>query len=199
MLWCYDNAIADDLKQSFANDSEVCPQVKVLDNEGVLALIAQMQEDKITFPIVVITRHEDTPVDSNRTNFTRMHKGMPTVIDKNNYIYYEKAIPIQLGYDLTVLATNTADMDEMVKELLFKYSSMYFIKMTLPYEGNRQIRFGVSVDSDTQISRKSGYFEYIEGGVLHQSIITLKCDGAVMVSYTPRRLKMEALDVDTAK
>lgn len=197
MLYLYDNAIAEDLQRSFNPTSQLNPEVKVVDPEGVISLIAQMQEDRISFPIVVLTRHEDTPIDNTRTNFTRMHRGIATVIDPDtNELYYEKVIPIKLSYDLTVLATNTADMDELVKELLFKYLSMYFIKFQLPYECRRPVRFGVSVDPETEISRKSGQFEYIDGGTLHQAIITLKCEGAVLVSYTPVKLKRGVQDVE---
>lgn len=197
MLYLYDNAIAEDLQRSFNPTSQLNPEVKVVDPEGVISLIAQMQEDRISFPIVVLTRHEDTPIDNTRTNFTRMHRGIATVIDPDtNELYYEKVIPIKLSYDLTILATNTADMDELVKELLFKYLSMYFIKFQLPYECRRPVRFGVSVDPETEISRKSGQFEYIDGGTLHQAIITLKCEGAVLVSYTPVKLKRGVQDVE---
>lgn len=192
MLWCYDNAIVKDLKQSLTPDGGMNPIVKVCDQEGVIGLIAQMQEDEISFPIVVLTRKPDTPIDKTRTNFTRMKRGIPVVIDTdNNNVYYEKVIPIELGYDLTVLATNTADMDELVKELLFKYMETFFIKFQLPYESKKMVRFGVSVDGNTEISRKSGYFEYIQGGILYQTIISLKCEGAVLVSYTPQRLRRE--------
>lgn len=196
MLWCYDNAIANDLKRSLTPNGDVNPVVKVCDQEGVIELIAQMQEDQISFPIIVLTRKPDTPVDKRRTNFTRMKQGIPVLIDTDdNNVYYEKVIPIELGYDLTVLATNTADMDELVKELLFKYMETFFIKFQLPYESKKMIRFGVSVDGDTEISRKSGYFEYIQGGILYQSIISLRCEGAVLVSYTPQRLKREDVTI----
>lgn len=192
MLWCYDNAIANDLKRSLSPDGQMNPVVKVCDQEGVIELIAQMQEDEISFPIIVITRNPNTPVDKTRTNFTKMKRGVPVCIDGDtNNVYYEKVIPIELGYELTVLATNTADMDELVKELLFKYMETFFIKFQLPYEYKKMIRFGITVDGNTDISRKSGYFEYIQGGILYQTIISLKCEGAVLVSYTPQRLKRE--------
>lgn len=196
MLWCYDDAICNDLKQSFRSPDTMSPVVKVLDADGILDLIAQIQDDSISFPIIVLTRQSDTAVDSSRTNFTRMKKGVPSVIDENNYIYDEKAIPIELGYDITVLATNTADMDELVKELMFKYAQMFFIKFQVPYESKRMIQFGVSIDSDTTIRRTSGVFDYLEGGVLYQSILSLKCQGAVLLSYTPRRMPMFSEQVE---
>ena len=190
MLYLYDEAIAEDLRNSFNPSGSMNPVVKVIDSEAITQIVAQIQEDQITFPLVVLTRHEDTPIDESRTNFTRMHKGVAAVIDtETNNLYYEKVIPIKLSYDLTVLTTNTADMDELVRELLFKYIEMYFIAFTLPYECKRKVRFGINIDPNSDISRKSGSFDYIDGGKLHQSIITLKCEGAVLVSYTPSKLQ----------
>lgn len=199
MLYNYDNAIAEDLKRSFNPNNVINPAVRVVDAEGVLDLIAQIQEDQISFPVVVLTRNPDTPIDKNRRNFTYMHKGVASVMDPDsNNLYYEKVIPIELGYSLTVLATNTADLDELVKELMFKYISQYFITFTLPYECKRKVRFGISIDEDADIERKSGTFEYVEGGTLYQAIIPLKIDGAVLVSYTPAKLQRTTLEFEVA-
>lgn len=199
MLYNYDNAIAEDLRKSFNPEGEINPVVKVVDPDSVLELIAQIQEDQISFPIVVLTRNPDTPIDKTRRNFTHMHRGVLTVIDpETNNMYYEKVIPIELSYDITVLATNTADRDELVKELLFKYTSMYFIKFTLPYECKRVVRFGIEIDPDGEISNKSGTFDYLDGGTLYQTIINLKCQGAVLVSYTPVKLQRTQFEASIA-
>lgn len=197
MLYNYDNAIAEDLRKSFNPNSELNPVVKVIDEESIIDLVAQIKEDQVSFPVVALTRHPDTPIDTDRTNFTRMHKGVAAVIDpETNLLYYEKVVPVKLGYDITILTTNTADMDELIRELTFKYISMYFITFTLPYECRRKVRFGVTIDLDKDISRKSSQSEYIKSGTLHQSIMSLKCEGAVMVSYTPAKLKRSAFEIE---
>jgi len=196
MLYNYDNALADDLRRSFNPNNVINPTVKVVDADGIVDLIAQIQEDEVKFPVVLLTRHPDTPIDTNRRNFTWMKRGVASVIDLDtNNLYYEKVIPIELGYDITVLATNTADMDELVKELMFKYVSQYFITFTLPYECKRKVRFGVNINEESDIEHKSGTFDYIEGGKLYQTIIPLKIDGAVLVSYTPAKLKRSQFDL----
>lgn len=192
MLYNYDNALAKDLENSF--NSSIC--VKVVDAEKGIDLAAQAENDEISFPLVLLTRYPDAPIDKNRYNFTRAHKGVATVIDKEkNELYFEKAVPVELKYDLTILTTNTVDRDELVKELIFKYTSMYFVSMDLPYESTRKIRFGVSVDVESEISNKSGVLDYLDSGTVYQSIIPLRCEGCVMLSYTPVKLKRSQLGV----
>jgi hypothetical protein len=164
--------------------------VKVVAPENILSLVAQAKNDEIEFPVVALTRDPNYQIDTSRTNFTMMQKGIQTVMDtKENIIYNEKAIPITLDYSLTILTTNTIDMDEIERELLFKYESMYFLSLEIPYESKRVIRFGIEVSLNDNIERSSTTGEYLSQGQLHQSIIPLNCQGAVLLNYTPVKLK----------
>ena len=190
ILYLYDNAIVEDLQESFNPESVENPVVRVVTAEQIVSLAAQIQDDKIKFPIVSLLRDSNTPIDSERKNFTRLHKGISTVIDKEtNNVYYEKMLPVSVSYSLTILTTNTADRDELVKELLFKYSDMYFLTIKLPYESNRKMRFGIRIDDSKGIDMTSGSTEYLSGGNLYQAIIPLVCEGCVLLSYTPKHLK----------
>lgn len=190
MLWAYDNALVQDLSNCIDPTGGANSTVKMMGDEGMMGVLAQLQDDKITFPAVFLSRHSETPLDQNRFNFTRMHKGVPAVYDpERNDIYLEKAVPIELSYDLHVLTTNTVDMDEMMRELLFRYSSMYYLTMEIPYESKRKIRFGVAINPNTSIKKSSGISEYVDSGRLYESIMELECQGAVLVNYTPRHLQ----------
>ncbi len=196
MLYKYDNAIVDDLKRSFNPENVPNPVVSVVSPDQIIGLAAQLQNDSIKLPIVALTRNQEQ-IDSSRTNFTSMHRGVATVIDnETNELYHEKVIPITLSYNLTIITSNTADMDEMIRELMFKYINMYFLTIKLPYESNRKIRFGVSLSKDSEIDRTSGVSEYLSNGKLYQSILTLNCEGAVLVSYTPVKLKRLEYEID---
>ena len=195
MLYLYDNAICEDLQHSFT-DEYGDAVVKVVAPEDVVNLAAQIKSDDISFPLVAVSRDPDAPVDTDRTNFTRMHMGVSTVIDpKTNLIYYEKAIPVKLGYHMTVLSTNVVDMDELVKELLHKYMTQYFLSINLPYESKRRIRFGVELDPDSAVESTSAYREYVESGKLYQTIIALRCIGCVQLLYTPQHLTRIAHEI----
>ena len=197
MLYVYDKAICEDLRNSFNPDNIGNPVVKVTDVETSIGLAAQLKNDELDFPIVAMFRNDNISIDKNRTNFTALHRGIDTVFDKEHNVYYkEKVLPIELGYSLTVLTTNQADTDELVKELLFKYTQMYFLRIQLPYESRRQIRIGIIIDPDQGIQYDSGPVNYIKAGQLYQTIIPLKVEGAVLAHYTPVKLRNLQYEID---
>lgn len=188
MLYLYDEAIVKDLERSFDPSSGVV--VKAVAQEDIISVAAQIKNDEISLPMIAIVRGQTSDVNTDLINFTRMHKGVATVFDsKSNDIYYEKAIPINLNYTLAILASNTADMDELCRELIFKYTSMYFLAIDTPYESKRRIRFGIRIDLSDTIDRISSQGEYMRNGQLYQTNIPLVCDGAVLLTYTPAHLK----------
>lgn len=189
-MWFYDEAIANDLSSCIDPSGGANDNVRIMGEDGMMGILAQLQEDRITFPALFLHRSPETPLDQSRYNYTRLHKGVPAVFDpETNNIYLEKAAPIELSYDLHVLTTNTADMDEAIREILFRYSSMYYITVEVPYESKRKIRFGVAINPDNPIRRKSSTTEYVESGRLYESILELECQGAVMLNYTARHLE----------
>ena len=195
MLWVYDEAIVKDLSSCIDPNGGANNTIKMMGDEGMMGIFAQLQDDKITFPAIFLKRNEETPVDSTRFNFTRLHKGVPAVYDsEKNNIYMEKALPIELKYELHVLTTNTVDMDEIIRELLFRYSSMYYLTLQVPYESKRSIRFGIAINPDTPIRKASAVSEYVSGGKLYESIVDLQCQGAVLLSYTPRHMQGMVID-----
>ena len=186
MVYLYDNELCNDLQSCFVMPDGAEPVVRVIDPEHIVGLAAQIQNDEISLPLITVER-KDYSVDTDRTNFTRSHFGVATVIDnKTNEIYYERAIPIDLQYTLHILTSNQIDMDEIVKELLFKYTYQYFLTIKPPYESKNKYRFGIRLDTSA-IEKQSGASEYIESGKLYHTSIPLICDGAVLLHYTPAR------------
>jgi len=196
MIWLYDRAICKDLDASFDEDLDLGSKVKVIDPEGAIDIQAQMNRDEVSYPVISLVR-TDNQIDTSRTNFTRIHKGVNYVIDTDtNELYSEKAIPITLNYDLHVITTNIVDMDELLRELIFKYSSMYFLTIKLPYEGNRKLRFGICIDESSQIEHTSGVYEHISAGKLYESILHLRCEGCMLITYTAAKLKRTVQSVE---
>jgi hypothetical protein len=195
MLWIYDQAIVDDLKASLT-DAAIA-NVIISGPDNYQSILAQIQEDTITYPLILLHRDDDTQVITSLMNFTRYQFGVPCVFDnKTNNIYYERALPVALNYSLRILSTNVADTDELARELFYKYISMYYLTIRVPYESDRKLRFGISVDMDYGIKRESANAEYLESGVLYQSTMQLKTEGCVSLTYTPRHLTRTVIDTN---
>lgn len=194
MLYLFDNAIIDDLKRTIDPEGGANPNVIMCDVDSYQGIIAQMQEDKITYPLLLLFRSNDTSPKKELMNFSRYMKGVATVIDpKTNNVYYEKAVPVDVKYTLFVLTTNVADRDEITRELLFKYLSMYYLHIETPYEAKRKIRFGIRMD-DTGIQNDSGMSQYTQTGAIYQSKIEFVTDGCVLLNYTPRHLQVDRVE-----
>ena len=198
MLYLYDCAVCDDLKASLTDEAN--KNVFLTDAENYQGILAQIQEDTITYPLILLHRDEDTPIIKELTNFTRYKFGVPCVFDnKTNNVYYERALPIEVNYTLRILSTNVADTDELARELFYKYISMYYLTIRAPYESDRKIRFGIAVDMDYGIKKESGSFDYLAAGTLYQSTLHFKTEGCVYLTYTPRHVKRTVLNTDEIK
>jgi hypothetical protein len=198
VLYKYDQAICDNLKASLTDEAN--KNVFLTDADNYPGIIAQIQNDTISYPLILLHRDEDTPVITELMNFTRYKKGVPCVFDnKKNNVYYERALPVQLNYTLRILSHNVADTDELARELFYKYLSMYFLTIQLPYESDRKIRFGVQVDADYGIKRESGSGEYLASGALYQSTMRLLTQGCVSITYTPRHVNRTVINTKEIK
>lgn len=195
MLYLYDRALCDDLKSSLTEEAN--QHVVFADAENYQGILAQIQADTITYPLILLQRDDDVQIVTELMNFTRYKFGVPCVFDnKTNNVYYERALPVALNYTVHILSTNVADTDELSRELFYKYLSMYFLTIRAPYESDRKIRFGVQVDTDYGIKKDSGSFDYIKSGAIYQSTIHLKTEGCVSLTYTPRHLQRNVLDTN---
>lgn len=196
MLYLYDRALVDDLKSSLTEEAN--QNVVMTDAENYPGIIAQIQEDTITYPLILLHRDDDTPIKTELMNFTRYQFGVPAAFDKKtNTIYYERALPVDVNYTMRIISTNVADADELARELFYKYISMYYLTIRLPYESDRKLRFGLEVDKDYGIKKESGSFDYLASGTLYQSTIRLNTQGCVMITNTPRHLKRTVIDTNT--
>lgn len=198
MLYLYDRALSDDLKSSLTE--ELNKNVVLTDADNYPGIIAQIQNDTITYPLILLHRDDDTPVVTGLMNFTRYKKGVPCVFDtETNNVYYERALPVEVNYTLRILSHNVADTDELARELFYKYISMYFLTIRAPYESDRKIRFGIQTDMEYGIKKESGGAEYLSSGALYQSTIHLITQGCVYLTYTPRHVNRTVLNMQEVK
>lgn len=189
MLYLYDRAIVDDIRQSI-NSENANPNVFISDAETYPGIFAQMQNDTITYPLILVERDENMEIITDLVNFTRAHKGIPAAFDsETNTIYNERALPVNIAYTVRILSTNKADVDELSRELFYKYLSMYYLTIQLPYESDRKIRFGIATDYGYGMKAESCNPKYLQDGSLYQTTLHFNTHGCVMLSYTGRHVE----------
>ena len=66
MLYLYDDAIIEDLRKSFNPAQVPNPAVSVVNAEQIVDIAAQIQDDKLKFPLVSVYRKSDVQIDSQR-------------------------------------------------------------------------------------------------------------------------------------
>ena len=197
MIYKYDSALVEDMKRTIDPDGGANPNVMCITIDQYQSVIAQLQEDKISYPIILLIRDDDIPIKTDLMNFVRYKKGVPAVIDpKTNNVYYERALPIDLRYTIQILTTNVADRDEISREIIFKYESEYYLHIESPYEVKRKMRFGVQIDRTFGIKNDSASSEYLAEGKIYITMMELLTDGCVMLNNTPRHLKVTKMSKD---
>jgi hypothetical protein len=195
VLYLYDNALVEDMKRTIDPEGEANPNVLCITVDNYQSTLAQLQNDRITYPIILFIRDDDIPVKKDQMNFTRYKKGVPAGIDpKTNMVYFERILPLDLRYTIQIISTNVADRDEIAREIWFKYESEYYLHIETPYEVKRRLRFGMHIDRDFGIKNDSSSSQYLSEGKLYTSTMELLTDGCVLLYNTPRHLKREVMD-----
>ena len=202
MLYLYDKAIVEDLKDSFRQqegEEQGRPVVGVVSPDAIINVMAQLQDDTIFLPFVTLERNNPIEVIQDRVNFVASKIGVDCLFESEEHNFYkEQSLPIELDYTLTVFTSNQADLDEILRELVFKYNSQYFLDITIPYVSKRHIAFGVSIDWNHGIDQQSGLSEYSQSGTLYRATIKLNCEGCVLVNYIPVHLTRNVYAVDAS-
>ena len=71
MLYLYDDAIIEDLRESFNITPDGDNAVSIVSPEELIGIASQINDDKIHFPIISLERDPNYQIDTQRKNFTK--------------------------------------------------------------------------------------------------------------------------------
>jgi uncharacterized coiled-coil protein SlyX len=112
MIQLYDDAIHDYLKENFKGEVAIVPVSSYWDT------IAMHKEGRLQLPAIVLFRVNSTR-DTQLKSWSIGRKGRIDRI-RNHKKISEQAIPIQIDYTVTLLATTQDDIDELTSEIAQK-------------------------------------------------------------------------------
>lgn len=186
MLQLYDDKLYDYFKETFKADIAIVP---VSDYWTVASM---HEEGQLQLPAIVLGRSSWT-TSKDLDSWVIAKKGRTDRI-RNNKLVNEQAIPVQLDYTVTLLATTQDDIDELTSEVLFCILNYPRLTIDLPYGSDRQIHGQIMQNGDLQDS--SARDKFSETGILYQQIIPIRVLGSNIINIREQNLRYLKLGVD---
>ena len=186
MLQLYDDKLYDYFKETFKADVAVVP---VSDYWNVVSM---HEEGQLQLPAIVLGRSKWTNA-TDLESWVIAKKGRTDRI-RNNKIVNEQAIPVQLDYTITLLATTQDDIDELTSEVLFCILNYPRLTIDLPYGSDRQIHAQIMQNGELQDSSSRDKFS--DTGILYQEIVPVRVLGSNIININERNLRYIKFDVD---
>ena len=186
MLQLYDDKLYDYFKETFKADVAVVP---VSDYWNVVSM---HEEGQLQLPAIVLGRSKWTTA-SDLESWVIAKKGRTDRV-RNNKIVNEQAIPVQLDYTITLLATTQDDIDELTSEVLFCILNYPRLTIDLPYGSDRQIHAQIMQNGELQDSSSRDKFS--DTGILYQEIVPVRVLGSNIINVREQNLRYIKFDVD---
>ena len=186
MLQLYDDKLYDYFKETFKADVAVVPV------SDYWTVVSMHEEGQLQLPAIVLGRSAWTNA-KELESWVIAKKGRTDRI-RNNKLVNEQAIPVQLDYTITLLATTQDDIDELTSEVLFCILNYPRLTIDLPYGSDRQIHAQIVQNGDLQDS--SARDKFSDTGILYQEIIPIRVLGSNIININEKNLRYLKFDVD---
>ena len=182
MVYDYDNAIVQDLRNITKNDKRF---IYIIPPEDYFDLNAMLNKDDIKLPLISLSRPSWSLLD--RKPQTMIFEGFN--IEKNrekDLIKNIQAIPISISYQLDVWTNNRKENDMIMRELIWYYTLNPTLDIIIPYKGvNYSHEFNIFFDND--VSDNSDITEHKNLGRLFRQTIGFYTDDAYLWKIKERR------------
>lgn len=186
MLQLYDDKLYDYFKETFKADIAIVPVSEYW------TVVSMHEEGQLQLPAIVLGR--TTWTNAKELESWVIAKRGRTDRIRNNKLINEQAIPVQLDYTVTLLATTQDDIDELTSEVLFCILNYPRLTIDLPYGADRQIHAQIIQNGDLQDS--SARDKFSDTGILYQEIIPIRVLGSNIININEKNLRYLKFGVD---
>lgn len=143
-----------------------------------------IKDQPFKLPIISLTRSKDIELLSTIKQ-PKSYEGLKLLSTPEETLHFN-VIPIKLLYDLTIYTKTEEEVDEYVRNFLFKLINNPVIKVRIPYN-NTQIEHIANIRVLSNISDTSDISERIFSGQFHCWTIQLEIQDAFLFSLPYRR------------
>ena len=155
------------------------------ESKKLFELIADDGKDQpFKLPIIALSRNRDIELLST-VKQPKSYEGLK-LLSTNEKTLHLNVIPIKLLYDLTIYTKTEEEVDEYVRNFLFKLINNPVIKVRIPYN-DTQLEHIANIRVLSNISDTSDISERIFSGQFHCWTIQLEIQDAFLFSLPYRR------------
>jgi hypothetical protein len=187
VIQLYDTALHHYFTENVKGEVAIVP---VKDYWNVTAM---HRENRLQLPAIVLFRTNWTP-ERQLQSWPIARKGRIDRVQEHKKIS-EQAIPVQVDYTVTLLATTQDDIDELTSEMTFLFLNKPRLTVLLPYGSDRSIHGQIMINGDFQNS--SGNDQFSVTGILYQQIIPIRVLGANIIDIRRKNLRYLEWSIDS--
>lgn len=187
MIQLYDEALLDYFKNNFKAEVAITPVSEFW------SVVAMHRENKLQLPAICLSRNGSTR-DTELKSWVIGRKGRVDRVQKHKLIT-EQALPLLLNYHITLLTTTQDDIDELTSEVIFLILNKPRVSVLIPYGSERYVNAQISLDGE--ITSDSTQDRFSTTGILYQTIIPVKMNGANIFNLEQRNLRYLEWSVGT--
>lgn len=147
----YDQAIVNDFRRIFHNGN-----IFISDTEETFDLLAKVDRDDIKFPIISLTRTGWSLTD-NRPHSLKFEGSVVDIREATDdpdedykIVRRIQAIPIIINYNIDVWTESRRQNDDIMRELIFYYSTSPTLSVKVPYGAKICHHFNLFFNSEVE-------------------------------------------------
>lgn len=166
----YDDAIINDLR-IITQDS----RIHITPANNVFNLIGRLEDDVIEMPLISLTRTGWSLSDS-KPHAAKFDGGLVSVDESG--IKRVQVIPISINYQLDVWTKSREENDNILRELIFYYSTHPSLLINIDHNLNISHYFNIFIDSN--IEDNSDIIEHKNRGEYFRQTLSIYTDDAYL-------------------
>lgn len=184
-VYKYDESIINNLRKIINDD-----RIYIVPTDNVFSLIARLSSDEIKLPLISLTRI-GWSLSDNKSHVLKFDGAKAEFeysdADKEEIesIKSLQSIPISINYQMDIWTKDRIDNDNLLRELIFYYSTHPTLLVDIEYDLNIKHRFNIFFDGD--IIDNSDIVEHKNRGEYYRQTIGLYTDDAYLWKVSSRK------------
>lgn len=188
--YIYDDAIIDDLRRLTGDE-----RISIQPVNNVFRTVARMNNDDIVMPLISLTRTGWSLISGRKNHMMKFDGTWAEYNPREDRYARLQAMPIRISYQLDVWTKTRKENDEILREIIWYYSTHPTLHVTIPYGLNVDHVFNIFIDED--VEDNSDIVEHQNRGEYFRQTISIYTDDAYLWKSSSRGPTTVETYVDT--